>query len=142
MADLRPTRTHTSSRTRSRSRSRPSRPALHQLLSTQFPDDHSVYHQDVNEDVLERSDTQPHNRLRPQRTRGSTENDSDSSSGADTSEDGEVAQTESKELKVDEIRDGIPDERDVEAQTPQLEKTKSSRSIKDPNLVSVSPFIE
>jgi hypothetical protein len=138
MADLRQTRTHTSSRTRSLSRSsRPARPPLHQLLSTQFPDDHSVYHHEDDEGVHTRSDAaSQHTAAR--RRRDAAGDDSDSSSEADSSKDDEVAPTGSEETKVEEVRDGIPDEHDVEAQTPQLEKKKSSRSVKDPNLVSNS----
>ncbi|KAL5119795.1 hypothetical protein ACEQ8H_002401 [Pleosporales sp. CAS-2024a] len=41
-----------------------------------------------------------------------------------------------KETSYQEIRDGVPYEHDVEAQPPALEKNKSSRSIRDPNLVT------
>ena len=37
---------------------------------------------------------------------------------------------------VQEIRGGIPDEVDVEKASPQLHKKNSSRSVKDPDLVS------
>lgn len=38
---------------------------------------------------------------------------------------------------IQEIRGGIPDERDIEAQSPPLHKKESSRSVQDPNLVSI-----
>jgi hypothetical protein len=41
-----------------------------------------------------------------------------------------------QETTYEEIRGGIPYERDVEAQPPALEKQKSTRSVKDPNLVT------
>jgi hypothetical protein len=43
------------------------------------------------------------------------------------------------ETTYEEIRGGIPYEHDVEAGKPDLEKKKSSRSVKDPNLVSFLP---
>lgn len=38
--------------------------------------------------------------------------------------------------EVPEVRQGIPGSRDLEAGRPKLEKKQTSRSIKDPNLVS------
>jgi hypothetical protein len=81
--------------------SRPSTPELHRIYSTHHLDDHSVYHQHVD----------------------------DSESSSDTDGTGEEI--------VDEVRFGIRDERDVEASTAaRLEKKKSTRSVKDPNLVT------
>ena len=40
------------------------------------------------------------------------------------------------ETTYEEIQGGIPYEHDVEAEAPQLEKQKSNRSTRDPNLVS------
>ncbi|KAF2679475.1 MFS general substrate transporter [Lentithecium fluviatile CBS 122367] len=136
MADLRPTRTHTSSRTRSRSRpSRPNSPPLHRLLSNQFPDDHSVYHHEDGEGIHVRSDAASPHKTETER-RGATEAESDSSSEADLSEkDNEVTPAGQEETTIEEVRGGIPNERNVEAQPP-LEKKKFSRSIKDPNLVT------
>jgi hypothetical protein len=138
MAELRPTRTGTSARTRSRSRpSRPSSPRLHRLLTNQFPDDHSVYHHEDGDGVHVRSDADSLHKTETERRRGvSVDDDSDSSSDAGLSEkNDEVTPAESGETKIEEIRGGVSNERDVEAQAPQLEKKKSSRSIKDPNLV-------
>lgn len=67
---------------------------------------------------------------------GSVENDSDSSSDAGLSEkNDEVTPAESGETMIEAIHGSILNERDIEAQSPQLEKKKSARSIKDPNLV-------
>lgn len=41
-----------------------------------------------------------------------------------------------KEEEVPEVRDGIKDMRDVEDQAPKLERRATSKSIKDPNLVT------
>jgi hypothetical protein len=140
MTDLRQTRTHTSTRTRSRSRpSRPGSPKLHRLLSNQFPDDHSVYHHEDGEGVHVRSDAASLQKTETQRRRGEAlEDDSDSASSSDTSlseKNNETTPVESEETTTEEIRAGIPNERDVEAQAPQLKEKKSSRSVKDPNLV-------
>lgn len=45
----------------------------------------------------------------------------------------EVASGE--ETTYEEVRGGIPYEHDIETAKPPLEKKKSNRSIKDPNLV-------
>jgi hypothetical protein len=67
---------------------------------------------------------------------GAVEDDSDSSSDTSLSEKhDEATPVESEETTTEEIRAGIPNERDVEAQAPQLKEKKSSRSVKDPNLV-------
>jgi hypothetical protein len=57
----------------------------------------------------------------------------------DTNESGEIEAESSGDI-VPEVRDGIEDERDVEA-APKLEKsrtTRSGRSARDPNLVTWS----
>lgn len=41
-----------------------------------------------------------------------------------------------KDEEVPEVRDGILDERDVEDQAPPLERKATSKSVKDPNLVT------
>jgi hypothetical protein len=96
-----------------------------------------VYHHEEGEGVHVRTDADSLHQTETERRRGgSAEDDSDSSSDAELSEkNDEVTSAESEETKIEEIRGGIPDERDVEALPPQLEKKKSSRSIKDPNLV-------
>lgn len=138
MADLSRTETANSTRARSRSRSRPSSPAgLHRLLSAQFPDDHSVYHLEDGEGVHVDADASSLHKSESERRRAETPNDdSDSLSEKLEKEDEDRIRDQGQET-IEEIRGGIPDERDVEAGTPQLEKKKSSRSIKDPNLVSI-----
>ncbi|KAF2648685.1 MFS general substrate transporter [Lophiostoma macrostomum CBS 122681] len=135
MTDLEKVQTPNSSKTRGRSRSRPSRPGtpnLHRLLSSQFPDDHSVYH---GEGVHVDSDANSLHLTETERRTAAAAEDSDSSS---TSSDKTFeARIEEQETPVQEVRDGIPDKHDVEAR-PQLEKAKSSkstRSARDPNLV-------
>lgn len=106
--------------TRTRRSSRRDAP-LHRLLSSHHPDDHSLYH---HEDGDGGRDTQ-------------TETSDDGSSV----DDAEEKQSADDAAHVDEttrveISGGVPYEHDVEAAKPELEKKKSSRSIKDPNLVS------
>src|SRR5262245_16162241 len=118
MADLRPARSGTSIRTRSRSRpSRSSSPPLHRILSNQFPDDHSVYHHEDGEGVHVDSDAASlHKTETERRARNSTpeaDNDSSSEEGDILEKDGVVPE-ESGGTIVEEIRGGIPDERDIE----------------------------
>ncbi|PSN70043.1 MFS general substrate transporter [Corynespora cassiicola Philippines] len=136
MAELRRDHTNTSSRTRSRSRpSRPNSPPLHRLLSTQFPDDVSVYHHEdgeathVNEDAtsLEKSETH---------RRKSSSSSSESDSSSNENEEIEKDDSGAGDITLDEVRGGIPNEHDVEKHAPDLEKKKSTRSLKDPNLVT------
>lgn len=129
---------HTSSRRSSRSRSRPSSPPLHRLLSSHHPDDHSVYHHEDGDGVHVRDDTSSLHKTETQRR------DAESASSADdSSASGSIKEKENQdeaehgaETTYEGIRGGIPYERDVEAGQPELEKKKSNRSIKDPNLVS------
>lgn len=66
--------------------------------------------------------------------------DESSSTGYDLSE--QVTEKEDEEARehgrdeVDEERMGVPNARDVEAGRAPLEKRPTSRSVKDPNLVS------
>jgi hypothetical protein len=68
----------------------------------------------------------------------SSTEDGDSSDDVDEKEDGaekkEDDATHENEKTYEEIRGGVPYEHDVEV--PPLEKKKSTRSVKDPNLVS------
>ena len=146
MSDLRRTRTDTSARrTRTRSHSRPrSRPSsrsppLHRLLSSQFVDDHSVYHHEEGEGLHVRTDTASlHKTETERRAAESSDADSDSTSDDDDDEKDDSGLSDRQGSTVEEIRGGIPyehDLEDVEAKPPALEKKKSSRSVKDPNLV-------
>lgn len=124
----------TTSRRSSRSRSGPNSPPLHRLLSSHHPDDHSVYHHEDGDGIHVRDDTSSLHKTETQRRDPSSSSDDDSSV-ASTKEKDEAAHDE--ETTYEEIRGGIPYEHDVEAAKPELEKKKSNRSIKDPNLVSV-----
>lgn len=64
--------------------------------------------------------------------------ESSSSDDESTKEKGnEDVAEHGNETTYEEIRGGIPYEHDVEAGKPELEKKKSNRSVKDPNLVSI-----
>jgi hypothetical protein len=128
---------------RSRSRSRPRRPdnaPLHRILSSHFPDDHSVYHHEegeggihVDADARSLHKTETHRRDADI----SSSDDDDSSNDVDEKEGGSEdkdSAAQGEEKTYAEIRGGIPYEHDVEA--PKLEKKKSTRSVKDPNLVT------
>jgi hypothetical protein len=125
---------------RSRSRSRPRRSdnaPLNRILSSQFPDDHSVYHHEDGEGTHIDADATSLHKTETQR------GDADSSSSDDELEEkrGEAEAAADVEAKEDEttyeeIRGGIPYEHDVEAQQSLKKKKKSAKSIKDPNLVT------
>lgn len=130
------------SRSRSRSRARqPDGPPLHRLLSTQFPDDHSVYHQEDGEGLhVDESARSIHKTETERRgTESSSSDDDDSLHDVDekkeTSEEKDEAALDD-ERTYEEIRGGIPYEHDVEAKPPSLKKKASSKSVRDPNLVS------
>ncbi|KAF2709780.1 putative MFS multidrug transporter [Pleomassaria siparia CBS 279.74] len=136
MADLGRIGTGTSTRTRSLSRpSRPASPQLHQLSSAQFPDDHSVYHHEDGEGIHVDSDVSSLHKTETERRREERVDDDSSSSSDDTvQEKNDDFGGERERNSIQEIRDEIPNERDVEKQ--ELEKQKSSPSIKDADLVT------
>jgi multidrug resistance protein len=127
---------------RSRSRSRPRRsdnPPLHRLLSSQFPDDHSVYHHEDGEGTHIDADARSLHKTETERR------DTDASSSDDDddvipyekrtpAEENKDETAHREETTYQEIRGGVPYEHDVEV--PPLEKKKSTKSIKDPNLVT------
>lgn len=119
MSQLEEIKTNTDARKiRSRSQPAPSeattrQPLLSRVFSAQHIDDHSNYHS-----YGEHHDQQ----LQP-----TTSDDSDFAEDVESEKD--------RETGNGELRDRVVNERDVEA---PLEKTKSSRSTKDPNLVSNS----
>lgn len=119
MNQLEEIKSNTSTRkTRSRSQPAPSeasarQPRLSRVFSAQHIDDYSHYHS-----YGEHQDQQ----LQP-----TTSDDSDFAEDVEIEKD--------REPGDGELRDRVVNERDVEA---PLEKTKSSRSTKDPNLVSDS----
>lgn len=98
-------------------KSRPSSPHLHRFFSAQHLDDQSVYH--AEHDI---------------------QSEDESSSTGDLSE--QVTEKDDEEARehgqdeVGEERMGVPNTRDLEAGRPPLEKRPTSRSVKDPNLVS------
>jgi len=128
MADATPTsarsRANTIGSRRSGSRGAP--PKLSRIVSGNHLDDHSQYHghhyhDDHNHDAADDEDSSDDNEL--------TEKESE-----DTND---VAEGSGEEA-VPEVRDGIPDERDVErGEKLERKKTsKSAKSAKDPNLVT------
>lgn len=127
MPESEPIRTAASGRSRpSRAqsfRSQSSRPSsnLHRILSGQHLDDASVYHHDHDHE----SDNEEENTY-----------STDSLEEVTEKEDNAKAREAGAE-EVPEVRQGIPDCRDLEAGRPKLEKKQTSRSIKDPNLVSI-----
>ena len=126
----------TTSRRSSRPRSRPSSPPLHRLLSNHHPDDHSVYHHEGGDGVHVRDDTSSLHKTETQRRDvGTSSSDDDSSASSTKEKENQDEAAHGEETTYEEIRGGIPYEHDVEAAKPELEKKKSNRSIKDPNLV-------
>ncbi|KAH7390795.1 MFS multidrug transporter-like protein [Phaeosphaeria sp. MPI-PUGE-AT-0046c] len=124
----------------SRSRSRPRRsdnPPLDRILSSQFPDDHSVYHHEDGEGTHVDLDAASLHKTETERRdveRSSSDDEVDAKEDTAPEEENDDP-AHRQEKTYEEIRGGIPCEHDVEAQPP-LQKKKSSRSIKDPNLVT------
>ncbi|KAF2131832.1 MFS general substrate transporter [Dothidotthia symphoricarpi CBS 119687] len=102
---------------------------MHRLLSNQFPDDHSVYHHEGGEGVHIDTDARSLHKTETERRGVESETSDD-----DVDEKTEEA-THGEETTYEEIRGGIPYEHDVEA-GPKLERKKSAKSVKDPNLIS------
>ncbi|KAF2228986.1 putative MFS multidrug transporter [Viridothelium virens] len=111
-------------RTRTRSRSRTGRPtsqALNRIYSRSYLDDRSLYHHEA--------------------AAGASDDEPDDEPDEQERESSDQAEEKEDEI-VPEVRDGIPDERDLEKRDdaekgqPALEKAQSSRSKKDPNLVT------
>ena len=125
MSALEPIRTNNSARrTRSRSQSAPSassnrQPRLSRVFSAQHLDDHSHYH--------------GHDERHGQQLEATSSEESDYTEKVEREEEKELGGNTGEEST--EIREGIVNERDVEA---PLERIKSTRSVKDPNLVSMS----
>lgn len=127
----------------SRSRSRPRQsdgPPLHRLLSSQFPDDHSVYHYEDGEGLHVNVESSSLHKTETERrgSKASSSGDDDSLNDVDEKEERLHTKDEivnQDEKTYEEIRGGIPYEHDVEA-PPQLEKKKSSKPVNDPNLVT------
>lgn len=114
-----------SSRSRAQSfRSQSTRPNgnLHRIFSGQHLDDVSVYHHDYDH---ERDNDDQH-----------TPSNDSSEETMEKQDDAEAREAGMEE--VPEVRQGVKDSRDLEVGRPTLEKKHTSRSIKDPNLVSFS----
>jgi len=115
--------------TSSRSRSRPSRrssPHLRRINTSHYIDDHNVY----DHEHAATSDEEE--------AEGEEEEEQLESQGSQQTSDSELKEKEEEAEPVSEIRDGIPDERDrdLEEGRPKLDKKTTTRSIKDPNLVT------
>lgn len=137
---------HSQRPSRSRSRSRPRQsddPTIHRLLSSQFPDDHSVYHHEDGEGLHIDADSRSLHKTETERRGSKASSSEDDESLNDVDESREKLKTNDEaahreEKTYEEIRGGIPYEHDVEAPAlPQMEKKKLSKSVQDPNLVSV-----
>ena len=125
----------TTSRRSSRSRSRPNNPPLHRLLSNHHPDDHSVYHHEDGDGVYVRNDTSSLHRTETQRRDPEMSDDDESSVTSTKEKESRDGAALEQETTYEEIRGGTPYEHDIETAEPPLEKKKTSRSIKDQNLV-------
>lgn len=142
MENTRPSKARRIARSRSRSRARGADgPPLNRLLSSQFPDDHSVYHHEDGEGTHIDSDAESLHKTETERrdAASSTSDDDDSADDVDNKDDAAKEKDKAAhedEATYEEIRGGIPYEHDVEA-PPALEKKKSAKSIKEPNLVSL-----
>jgi hypothetical protein len=136
MERARPSQTHRAS-SRSRSRPRRSDHPLHRILSSQFPDDHSVYHHEDGEGTHINSHAASLHKTENERRDASSSSSDDDDSADDVNEKEEEKDeaAHGDDIVREEIRGGIPCEHDVEA-SPPLERKKTSRSVKDPNLVS------
>jgi len=133
-----PSASRGTSRSRSRSRPRRSDRPLHRILSSQFPDDHSVYHHEDGEGLHIDVDASSIHKTETERRDATTSSSDDDDSANDVDEKEEEQEKDedahNEETTYEEIRGGVPYEHDVEV-APPLEK-KSTRSVKDPNLVS------
>lgn len=111
---------------------------MQRILSSQFPDDHSVYHHEDGEGThIDADATSIHKTETERRDANSSSSDDDSTDDVDEKDEAEGEAAHGYEVVLEEIRGGVPYEHDVEA-APPLKREKSSRSVKDPNLVSRS----
>ncbi|KAL1634056.1 hypothetical protein SLS58_010850 [Diplodia intermedia] len=100
----------------SRTRSRPSGPEnLERVYSAQHLDDHSIYHHE--------------------HAAGESDQDNRTADGSET-EKKDNDQDDDRSIEVPEVRDGIPDVRDVEKAELAKEQAKNDAPPKDPNTVS------
>lgn len=96
-----------------------------------------MYHHEEGEGLHVDADAASIHRTETERrTAETSDSDSDSASDVEHEKNEAGSPPERQEsTTVQEIRGGIRYEHDVEAEPATLEKKKSSRSIKDPNLV-------
>lgn len=97
-----------------------------------------MYHHEDGEGTHINSDATSLHKTETER-RDASSSSSDDDDSADDVNEKDVKEDEAahgEEVVQEEIRAGIPYEHDVEA-SPPLEKKKSARSVKDPNLVSL-----
>jgi len=99
-------------------------PGLSRVVSGNHLDDHGYYtgHIGAQQESVDEASTE-----------GSTDGDTEKHNTEE--EDADSDSTESGSISP-EVLDGIEVERDLEAQPPKLERAKSSKSVKDPNLVT------
>ena len=124
---------------RASSRSRRSRPSsLSRAISGAHLDDHSYYNyhehgSDFNSesDIEEKVPEENAGTVGRGRRAGESEE-------SESTLDGEKVDEADEEIP--ENRDGILDERDLEAQPPRLEKRATTKSVRDPNIVSTIHF--
>lgn len=124
------------SRSRSRFRMRRSdNIPLHRILSSQFPDDHSVYHHEDGKGTHVDSDAcSLHNTETERRDANTPSSDDDDISDVVDKKESKDDAAHEDETTYEEIRGGVPYKHDVEA-PPPLEKKKSTLSVKDSNPV-------
>jgi len=139
---------------RSTSRSRPSRPSgaqLHRIYSSYYLDDYNTYHEDdatTEDDVHHLPEEEEEEEEEQEEGAEVVEGTPASSLSRESSdlkekEEEEESTKEEKEEPdtIPEIAGGLPNKRDLEAGQPPmgqppLKKRQSTRSVKDPNLVT------
>lgn len=94
-----------------------------------------MYHHEDGEGIHVDSDASSLHKTETERRDANTVSSGDDDSGDDVDEkEAKDDAAHEEETTYEEIRGGVPYEHDVEA-PPPLEKKKSTRSVKDPNLV-------
>lgn len=95
-----------------------------------------MYHHEDGEGLHVDEDARSIHKTETQRRdESSSSEDDDSVDDVDEKDEEMDEAAHGDEIVREEIRGGVPYEHDVE-EAPRLEKKKSSRSVKDPNLVS------
>ncbi|OCK89376.1 MFS general substrate transporter [Cenococcum geophilum 1.58] len=104
-------------------------------MSTHYLDDQSVYDQENGEGIILKDAESSLRKTETQKPEEDAESlsDPENISEKDIEKEEEV---EEVETPIQEVRAGIRDERDVELGSAQLEKKQSTKSARDPNLVT------